>query len=248
MERQPDMEMFDCVIRQLQDVDDVLLMEGHNKSHKKVSDALDLLNWAEDMLPSMALHCMATRHSTRRFKQELVDVEKLRQVIEAGRQAPSGKNKQQNHFLVVRDPDVLDTLARLVREEFAGMEITDENSEDIGNAIRLSKKGTYVFHYHAPTLIIVANKRGYGNRYADTACAIENMMLAANALDLGSCWINQLRWLKDNPVLLDYLCELGMQEDEQVFGSLSLGYPDTEDGLPNRKILPIRGNEVTYIG
>ena len=128
------------------------------------------------------------------------------------------------------------------------MEITDENSEDIGNAIRLSKKGTYVFHYHAPTLIIVANKRGYGNRYADTACAIENMMLAANALDLGSCWINQLRWLKDNPVLLDYLCELGMQEDEQVFGSLSLGYPDTEDGLPNRKILPIRGNEVTYIG
>lgn len=248
MERQPDMEMFDCVIRQLQDVDDVLLMEGHNKSHKKVSDALDLLNWAEDMLPSMALHCMATRHSTRRFKQELVAVEKLRQVIEAGRQAPSGKNKQQNHFLVVRDPDVLDTLARLVREEFAGMEITDENSEDIGNAIRLSKKGTYVFHYHAPTLIIVANKRGYGNRYADTACAIENMMLAANALDLGSCWINQLRWLKDNPVLLDYLCELGMQEDEQVFGSLSLGYPDTEDGLPNRKILPIRGNEVTYIG
>ncbi len=248
MERQPDMEMFDCVIRQLQDVDDVLLMEGHNKSHKKVSDALDLLNWAEDMLPSMALHCMATRHSTRRFKQEPVDTEKLRQVIEAGRQAPSGKNKQQNHFLVVRDPDVLDTLARLVREEFAGMEITDENSEDIGNAIRLSKKGTYVFHYHAPTLIIVANKRGYGNRYADTACAIENMMLAANALDLGSCWINQLRWLKDNPVLLDYLCELGMQEDEQVFGSLSLGYPDTEDGLPNRKILPIRGNEVTYIG
>lgn len=248
MERQPDMEMFDCVIRQLQDVDDVLLMEGHNKSHKKVSDALDLLNWAEDMLPSMALHCMATRHSTRRFKQEPVDVEKLRQVIEAGRQAPSGKNKQQNHFLVVRDPDVLDTLARLVREEFAGMEITDENSEDIGNAIRLSKKETYVFHYHAPTLIIVANKRGYGNRYADTACAIENMMLAANALDLGSCWINQLRWLKDNPVLLDYLCELGMQEDEQVFGSLSLGYPDTEDGLPNRKILPIRGNEVTYIG
>lgn len=248
MERQPDMERFDCVIRQLQDVDDVLLMEGHNKSHKKVSDALDLLNWAEDMLPSMALHCMATRHSTRRFKQEPVDEEKLRQVIEAGRQAPSGKNKQQNHFLVVRDPDVLDTLARLVREEFAGMEITDENGEDIGNAIRLSKKGTYVFHYHAPTLVIVANKRGYGNRYADTACAIENMMLAANALDLGSCWINQLRWLKDNPVLLDYLCELGMQEDEQVFGSLSLGYPDTEDGLPNRKILPVRGNEVTYIG
>ena len=248
MENQPNAEWFEHVISKLEDVDDVLLMEGHQKSHKKVSDALELLNWAEENLTRGTLPCIAMRHSTRKFKQEPIEEEKLRQVIEAGRQAPSGKNKQQNHFLVVRDQDVLEQLVQLVQQEFAKMEITDENSEDIGGAIRLAKKGNYVFKYNAPCLIIVANRRNYGNRYADTACAIENMMLAANALDLGSCWINQLRWLKDNPVIMEYLYELGLHEEEAVFGSLAIGYADSEDGLPNRRMVPIKGNEVTYIG
>lgn len=248
MEKKPDLEWFDHVISKLEDVDDVLLMEGHQKSHKKVSDAIDLLNWAEDNLTKGALTCIATRHSTRKFKQEPIEEKKLQQVIEAGRQAPSGKNKQQNHFLVVRDKKVLEHLVKLVSQEFAKMEITDENSEDIGGAIRLSKRGGYVFKYNAPCLIIVANRRNYGNRYADTACAIQNMMLAANALDLGACWVNQLRWLKDNPVIMEYLYQLGLHEEEAVFGSLAIGYADSEDGMPNRREVPIKGNEVTYIG
>ena len=44
----------------------------------------------------------------------------------------------------------------------------------------------YVFCYNAPLLIVVANRADYGNNLADCACAIENMMLAANALDPGS--------------------------------------------------------------
>lgn len=143
MENQPNAEWFEHVISKLEDVDDVLLMEGHQKSHKKVSDALELLNWAEENLTRGTLPCIATRHSTRKFKPEPIEEEKLRQVIEAGRQAPSGKNKQQNHFLVVRDKEVLERLVQLVQQEFAKMEITDENSEDIGGAIRLAKKGNY---------------------------------------------------------------------------------------------------------
>ena len=193
------------------------------------------------------LDCIATRHSTRKFKPELVADELLRQVIEAGRQAPSGKNKQQNHFLVIRKPEVLAKLVALVRQEFARMEITEANSDDMGGAIKLSKKGTYVFKYNAPILIVVANKKGYGNNFADTSIAIQNMMLAANALDLGTCWINQLRWLQDNPVILSYLRNLGMADDEIPFGAVSIGYPATADGLPNRQGLPLKGNAVTYI-
>ena len=95
---------------------------------------------------------------------------------------------------------------------------------------------------------MVANQENYGNNMADVSCALENMLLAANALDLGACWINQLRWLNDNPVLLAYLQELGLKEGERVYGSMSLGYPDMPDGLPNRNITSIKGNEVTYIG
>ncbi len=193
------------------------------------------------------LKLIATRHSTRKFRSEMVAQDLLDKVIEAGRRAPSGKSKNQNHFLVIRDAAVLDKLVQLVQSEFAKLEITPENEANIGGAIKMSKKGNYVFKYNAPVLIVVANKKNYGNNMADACAAMENMLLAANALDLGACWINQLRWLQDNPVLLAYLHELGMKEDEWVFASLSLGYPDMPDGLPNRNIVTIKGNEVTYI-
>lgn len=195
-----------------------------------------------------ALNIIATRHSTRKFKPDMVAENLLDQVIEAGRRAPSGKSKNQNHFLVIRDQAILAKLVELVQSEFAKMEITPENESNIGGAIKLSKKGNYVFKYNAPVLIVVANQENYGNNMADVSCALENMLLAANALDLGACWINQLRWLNDNPVLQAYLQELGLKEGERVYGSVSLGYPDTPDGMPNRNITSIKGNEVTYIG
>ena len=194
-----------------------------------------------------ALTVIATRHSTRKFKPEMVEEALLEKVIEAGRRAPSGKSKNTNHFLVICDAAVLGKLVDLVQSEFAKMDITPDNQDNIGGAIKLSKKGNYVFKYNAPVLIVVANKKNYDNNMADACAATENMLLAANALNLGACWINQLRWLQDNPVLVDYLHTLGMKEDEWVCASLSLGYPDTPDGLPNRNITTIKGNEVTYI-
>jgi len=191
--------------------------------------------------------CMATRHSTRKFKEEPVPQEVLDKVIEAGRQAPSGKHKNQSRFIVIRKKEVLQELIALVQQEFAKMEVTPENDDNFGGAIRAAKKGGYVFMYNAPVLIVVANKRDYGNKYADVSCAMQNMMLAANALDLGSCWINQLRWLQDNPVLRAYLQKLGMAEDEEVCASLSIGYPDTPDGLPGRRVMLVTGNPVVYI-
>ncbi len=191
--------------------------------------------------------CIATRHSTRKFKEEPVPQEVLDKVIEAGRQAPSGKHKNQSRFIVIRKKEVLQELIAFVQQEFAKMEVTPENDDNFGGAIRAAKKGGYVFMYNAPVLIVVANKRDYGNKYADVSCAMQNMMLAANALDLGSCWINQLRWLQDNPVLRAYLQKLGMAEDEEVCASLSIGYPDTPDGLPGRRVMPVTGNPVVYI-
>ena len=191
--------------------------------------------------------CIATRHSTRKFKEEPVPQEVLDKVIEAGRQAPSGKHKNQSRFIVIRKKEVLQEIIALVQQEFAKMEVTPENDDNFGGAIRAAKKGGYVLMYYAPVLIVVANKRDYGNKYADVSCAMQNMMLAANALDLGSCWINQLRWLQDNPVLRAYLQKLGMAEDEEVCASLSIGYPDTPDGLPGRRVMPVMGNPVVYI-
>ena len=193
------------------------------------------------------LEFIKSRRSTRRYKAKDVPEEQLNQIIEAGRFAPSGGNCQSTHFIVVKNKEILAELANLTQQEFAGMEITPGLYKSIVNSINASKKGNYVFHYNAPVLIITANQKDYGNNIADCSCALENMMLMANALNLGSCWINQLKWLNENSVILEYMKKLGMDESERVYGALAVGHPDTADGLPDRAPLKRTGNKVTVV-
>ena len=194
-----------------------------------------------------AMVAILTRRSTRNYRPDAVEEDKLEKILNAARQAPSGGNNQTNHFLVIRNPDVIRNLIEMAETAFSKMEIAEDTYASLKYAISASQKGGYVFCYNAPVLIAVANRKDYSNNMADCACAIENMMIAANALDLGSCWINQLRWLNEEPSLLDYLKSLGMKEDERVYGAVIIGCPATESGLPNRNLMPQKGNEVTYI-
>lgn len=194
-----------------------------------------------------ALDAIMTRRSTRSYKPDPVEEEKIRQILEAGRQAPSGGNNQTSHFFVIRNRDVLGRLTSMTEKAFAGMEITENTYASMKHAINASKKGGYVFCYNAPVLIAVANRRDYGNNIADCACAIENMMIAANALDLGSCWINQLKWLNEEPEIVEYLHGFGMKENERIYGAVIIGYPASGTGLPNRNLMVLKGNEVTWI-
>ena len=75
---------------------------------------------------------------------------------------------------------------------------------------------------------------------------MQNMMLACNELDLGSCWVNQIRHLQDNERIQAKMSELGLGEDEKVYASLAIGYPDLPNGLNHREIEP-KGYPVTYI-
>lgn len=191
---------------------------------------------------------IVTRRSTRKFKDDPIPEETLQRILEAGRHAPSGGNSQTTRFIVIRNRGVLDGLADLAREEFAKMEAGPDTYRSLAASINASKRGTgYVFHYHAPVLVVTANKVGYGNALADCSCAIENMMLEANELGLGSCWINQLHWLADNPRVRARMLELGMADDETVCASVALGYADTADGAPNREPQNITGNPVAFV-
>ncbi len=193
------------------------------------------------------LEAIKSRRSTRKFKKDPLPREIVEEIVEAGRYAPSGGNSQTTHFLVIQKKEVLEKLGTLAREAFAKMEVTADTYRSLANSINASKKGTYVFHYNAPTLILTANQKDYGNNMADCVCALENMMIAANALNIGSCYINQLNWLNEDPTILAYLKTFGLEENERVYASLAIGYADTESGEPVRKLLPRTGNKVTYI-
>lgn len=194
-----------------------------------------------------AYEAIITRRSTRKYRPDAIETDKLQKIIEAGRCAPSGGNNQTNHFLVVQNAEILTKLTSLAEAAFAKMTVNEDTYPSLRNSILASQKGGYVFNYRAPVLIIVANRKDYGNNMADSVAAIENMMIAANALDLGSCYINQLYWLNEDPALLTTLRELGLKEEERVYASMTLGYAAAESGLPNRKPLERKGNEVTFI-
>ena len=193
------------------------------------------------------LEAIRTRRSTRKFKTQPVELEKLQQIVEAGRFGPTGGNAQSNRFFVISNATALMMLKDMVQTAFAKMELRDDLYKSLKNSIMLSQKGNYSFSYNAPVLIVVANKKDYGNNMADVACAVENMMLAANELDLGSCYINQLKWLNEEPSIRGYLGTLGLKDDERVYASVAIGYADTESGLPNRTEAPRIGNEVVFV-
>ena len=172
------------------------------------------------------LQTIKSRRSVRKYKEEQLSREHLMTIIEAGRYAPSGSNSQSCTILAIQNAKILADLIELAQQEFAKMDIMPDTYKSLATSINLSKKGSYNFSYNAPTLIIVTNITEYGNAMADSACILENMMLAAHSIGVGSCWLNQLRWLTENNVVRKYLYGLGMEENHSVFGSLGLGYPN----------------------
>lgn len=183
------------------------------------------------------------RRSVRSFTDRPLDEKDLQTILEAGTYAPSGGNSQSSHRIVITNKALLTKLEALVRQEFAKMEVTEDTYKSIKNSILRSKQGNYVYDYHAPVLIVVANKKGYGNAMADSAMMIENMLLQAAELGIGSCYINQLHWLDENPQIRKELQALGLKEDETVTGGVALGYSASGPAAELRRT----GNPITFV-
>lgn len=182
------------------------------------------------------------RRSVRKFNEKPITDDELSAIVEAGRWAPTGGNCQTVHFLVITNKDVLETLRLRVKEAFSMMELSDDQYISIQNSIKLAKQGNYVYDYNAPVLVVVANRCGYPNAIADSACALQNMMLTAESMGIGSCWINQLHWLDENQHIRDYLEPLGLGSDETICGAVALGnYAETHARKPRM------GMKVDYI-
>lgn len=192
---------------------------------------------------NQTITAIMNRRSIRKFLPEQVCEEKLQAILEAGRAAPSGANNQTSHILVVQSPQKRQELIRLAVKRLAEMPYDDTTYKSLRSAIIRSQKGEWDFTYGAPTFIIVANKKGYSNNLVDSACVLENMMIAAQSLGVGTCFINNIKWLYEDEQMLAYLRSLGMEQDEIPCGGLSVGY-SAMAALP---LLKRTGNLVTRI-
>jgi nitroreductase len=196
-----------------------------------------------DAITNPVLEAIHSRRSARAYTPEPLAPETLTAIIEAGRAAPSGGNNQTTHFLVITAPQVLADLKELTVAAFAAMEATPDLYKSLRGSILQAKKGGYDFVYGAPVLIVTANRKGYGNAMADCSCALENMMLAATSLQVGSCWINQLKWLNEDANIRAYLEARGLDTEEDICGGLALGYTKRPAPPPLERF----GNVVTLI-
>lgn len=155
------------------------------------------------------------RRSTRAFTEEQITREELDTLLEAAVWAPSGMGKQLWHFVGIRNAEKNLELARAVAAA--------------------DNRGPEYNFYGAPASIIVAYKRDEIHAFLDGSAAIENILLAATALGLGSCWINQIRNVCDEPAVRALLTSYGVPEDYLVVGSVALGHIAKETPAKPRK-------------
>lgn len=175
------------------------------------------------------------RRSTRGFLQEQIKDEEVQAILEAGIYAPSATNKQPWHFTVVQNKELLDRL----NNSFKKAAIKSDN-EYIS---RVGKNEKFHVFYNSPTVILVSGDEN--NYYATVDCAIatENMLLAAESLKVGSCWIGFIAYLLNSEEGTAYIKELGIPEGFKQFHAVALGYKRINvTNAPTRK-----ENTVNYI-
>lgn len=152
------------------------------------------------------IQSLLTRRSVRRYAEKQVPDELLDIVLEAGIYAPSGMNTQGVRLVAVRDKETRDLLSKL-------------------NAAVMGSAGDPF--YGAPCVVVVlADPDLYGGWVEDGALALGNMMNAAHALGLGSCWIHRAKQVFDAPEGKELLKKWGLPENLRGVGNCILGYPE----------------------
>lgn len=180
------------------------------------------------------LNCIHERRSTRRFTDKQISSEQLDAILDAAIWAPSGGNSQSWLFTAIQKKNVLLHLNELVREGFQHW-IPDDDYPGKLAIKEYSQKEGYNFYREAPTLIIASNQTNYDNAMADCSLALQNIFLAAQSLRLGSCYINQLHWLRDDPSVREYLLELGIPKEHTICSAAVIGFIGSESTAPIRK-------------
>ncbi len=172
------------------------------------------------------LEAMKTRRSCRDFKPEMLPQEIIDQICEAGTYAPTGMNRQSPVIIAVKD--------KVLRDKLAVM-----------NAQIMGKPADFDPFYGAPVVLIVLANREMQNTYLyDGSLVMANLMLAAHALGVGSCWIHRAKEEFQTDECKAILRELGIEGDYEGIGHCVIGY---ENG-PHREAPPRKEGYVHQIG
>ena len=162
------------------------------------------------------LKALHERRSVRQFKSEQITDEELKAVLEAGTFAPTAMGRQDPWIVAVQNPEIVAQLVRM-NAEVLGMD---------GNP-----------YYGAPTIVLVFAPRSDKSTTPvnDGSLVLGNMMNAAHAIGLGSCWIHREREMFDTEEGKALMRQFGLPDGLIGIGSIALGYPATTPPQPKAR-------------
>ena len=167
------------------------------------------------------LETIYSRRSIRKYLDRQIRPDELDAVVRAGMCAASGKNGQSALIVAVQDKETRDILSKL-------------------NASFLGTKSDPF--YGAPTVLVVLAAANSPYAVQDGSLVLGNMMNAAKAIGLGSCWINRAKETFESEEGKKLLNSWGIDGEWVGIGNCILGYPDEDPVMKPRK-----DNYVHYI-
>ena len=159
----------------------------------------------EIQMKDETLESLCARRSIRKYKPDQIASETLEAVLRAGTYAPSGMNRQSAAIVVVQDREMRDLLSRI-------------------NAQIMGTDGDPF--YGAPTVLVVFADSRCPTHVEDGSLVLGNLLNAAYAAGLGSCWIHRARQTFETPEGKSLLQKWGLDENFVGIGNCILGYAD----------------------
>ena len=159
------------------------------------------------------LETIRSRRSVRAYLNRQIPPAVEQEILQAGRCAPNAWDRQ-SFVLCKVGPDARGALAALTARHIGGVPADHD-------------------FFGAPLVVLVLDRRENLERRADAGCILENMMLAAQSLGLGSVWVDQFATLEDAPDLIALLDQFGFDPQLVICGAAAFGWP-----APEEEILP----------
>ena len=168
------------------------------------------------------LDTIKTRRSIRKYKSDAIPEEILNKIIEAGSYAPSGMGRQPVIILAVTNKELRDRLSKL------NADVMHSTNDPF---------------YGAPVVLVVLADKNAPTHVYDGSLVMENLMLAAHDLGIGSCWIHRAKEVFESEEGKEILKSLGIEGDYEGIGNCILGYANGEE--PQAK--PRKDNFVYWV-
>lgn len=168
------------------------------------------------------------RRSIRKFEATQIKDEELQAIIDAGNYAPSAMNQQSWHFVAIQNKEVLNKINEVTKAALA-------NSGNPNFEARAKAENFSAF-YNAPTFILVFGDEKAIAPTHDGSLALGNMLLAAKAVGVGSCWIHAMNFVLSTEEGKALKATLGVPEGYTPIGAGAFGYNSGETpAAPPRK-------------